>query len=145
MSAPFVLLILTTCLVSLYAGFRAVAWLFAELSGWHKLESRYACNPEPQLWTHRRETIRVNSIRFRRCADAALQDDALYLRVSAIFRFRPIRIPWAHVVTAQPDSVYGRPAMRLNISDAGIVVDLPLYTEIYPHLPCHGPHRASQA
>jgi hypothetical protein len=34
----------------------------------------------------------------------------------------------------QPDAVYGRPAMRFSVAGATIVVDLPLYREMYPHL-----------
>jgi hypothetical protein len=126
--------VLAFCLAALYFGFRGVAWLFAQLSGWHRLEQSFACEIEERLWTHHAETIRVGPIRFRRCVSAGVQPEALYLRAMAIFRFRALRIPWGRLSGFQPDHVYNRPAMRFTVGGSTIVVDMPLYAAMYPHV-----------
>lgn len=104
--AAFVFLILAACLGALYAGFRGVAWLFAHLSGWHRLERAFPCLGEAPSWTHSPETIQVNAIRFRRCAQAAVC----------------------------PDTLYRRPAIRFTVAETRIAVEAPLYAAMYPHL-----------
>jgi hypothetical protein len=130
----FCLVVLAICLASLYFGLRGVAWLFGELSGWHRLETPFACNADERVWTHRGQTIRVNRVRFRSCVSAGIQADALYLRAMAIFRYRAVRIPWERMSMFQPDSVYGRPAMRFAVGETTIVVESHLYAAMYPHL-----------
>lgn len=132
--AAFVLLILAVCLGSLYAGFRGVALLFAHLSGWRDLERAFPCAGEPPPWTHSHETLQVNAIRFRRCAQAAVCADALYLRVTAILRFRPVRIPWDRLGSYEAVMIYRRPAIRFTVAETRIAVEAPLYAAMYPHL-----------
>lgn len=130
----FFVVALAICLAALYFGFRAIAWLFGEISEWHRLEQSFACDIDERLWTHRAETIRVGRIRFRHCVSAGIQPEALYLRAMAIFRFRALRIPWARMSGFQPDSVYNRPAMRFTVGSSTIVVELKLYAAMYPHV-----------
>jgi hypothetical protein len=130
----FFLAVLVICLASLYFGFRGIAWLFGEISGWHQLEESFACDPDERVWTLRGETIRVGAVRFRRCVSVGVQPEALYLRTMAIFRFGAIRIPWERMTGFQPDSVYGRPAMRFTAGSGTIVVEARLYTAMYPHV-----------
>jgi hypothetical protein len=132
--AAFVFLILAVCLGSLYAGFRGVAWLFAHLSGWHRLERAFPCPDEPPPWTHSPETIQVNAIRFRRCAQAAVCPDAFYLRIASIIRSRPVRIPWNQLSAYEAVMIYRRPAIRFTVAETRIAVEAPLYAAMYPHL-----------
>jgi hypothetical protein len=125
---------LTVCLASLYFGFRGVSWLFGEISGWHRLEQSFACDTDERVWTHRAQTIRAGSIRFRHCVSAGVQPDGLYLRAMAIFRFRALRIPWGQMSGFQPDSVYSRPAMRFTVGGNTLVVEQHLYAAMYPQV-----------
>ncbi|MCW5979241.1 MAG: hypothetical protein KIT09_14285 [Bryobacteraceae bacterium] len=132
--AAVAVLIAAASAVLLLVLFRGAAWLFGELSGWRKLELPFACNVDSRVWTRAGETIRVNSVRFRRCASAGIGADALYLKVSSIFRLRPIRIPWDRMSAFQPDRLYGRPAMRFVAYTATVAVGEGIYGEMLPHL-----------
>jgi hypothetical protein len=129
----FVLSVIAICLASLYFGFKGVSWLFGNISGWHQLESQFACDATP-AWTHFGETVGVNAIRFRRCVSVAVAPDALYLRAMALFRYRPLRIPWEQMSMFQPDQIYGRAAMRFTVQGASFVIYPALYAAMYPYV-----------
>jgi hypothetical protein len=133
-TAAFVLFTLAVCLGSLYFGFRGISWLFAEFSGWHKLEREFGCDADSRLWTRRRDTVQVNVVRLRCCVDTGVQPDGLYLHVGSIFRWRPLRIPWNRMSAFQPATIYRRSAMRFLVDGVAISVDAPLYAAMYPYL-----------
>lgn len=133
-AASWIVLALALCLSLLFVTFRAVTWVFAEMSGWRKLEPDFACDAKAAVWDSNTRTVRVNSISFRRCVETGVTPDALYLRVVSMFRFKPLRIPWEHMTLFQADKVFGRPAMRFSVEGSIVVVESALYTQMYPHL-----------
>lgn len=109
-------------------------------SGWSALAGRYRrYEGTPGGTRYAKQTLKVGSVRWRRCVDVVVSDSGLYLEARAPFyRVRPVLIPWSDLVWAGDTRLYGRPAVRVEVAgvrDVPIVLYARLAHELVAHLP----------
>ena len=112
--------------------------IFSALSGWDGLQRRYPAPPTPAGNAFSRQTVQVNSVRFRRCTNVVICTDGLYLQPTLFYAtYSPILIPWSEFRSVEPARLYWLGARRLALGspEAGqITVWMDLYRQMEPHL-----------
>lgn len=138
-------LLLTAAIIAGIALWSLLLWalvrfVFAALSGWNQLAQRFPAPALPQAWHWYGETVKVGSVRYRRCMKVAALPDGLYLAASGLLRHPPLRIPWTQMVSAAPSSFYGRPAVAVQVG-APVVATLEFPAELYQAIYTSAPRR----
>ena len=114
-------------------------------TGWDALAERYKAPSEPQGKKLTAQTVKVGSVRWRRCVTVILSTEGLYLQLlprlpllSAIFRKAPVLIPWSELRRPRKGWLYlGTQAVELSVGEpelARITFPIGLYNEIASYL-----------
>lgn len=108
--------------------------LFTVLSGWKQLASRYGARRVPACWHWSGQTVRVGSVRYRRCMRVAAESDGLYLAGYRLLRHPPLCIPWSEIHDPATATIYGRPAVSVSVGtppSGKLEFPLDLYSAIW--------------
>jgi hypothetical protein len=112
--------------------------IFAKLSGLTGLAQRYPVTQPPMGATLAKQTVRVGSVRYRRCVDVSVGEGGLYLGVHPpLLAQGDILIPWDEIRGAQKTRLYSRKAVRLSIGEpefGSVTLYKALYEQVSPHL-----------
>jgi hypothetical protein len=111
--------------------------LFAELSGLTKLVQRYPVTQPPTGATFAKQTVKVGSVRYRRCVVVSIGEGGLYLGVHPpLLEQGDMFIPWEEIKGAQRARLYSRRAVRLSIGEPEFG-SVTLYDGLYKRVALH--------
>jgi hypothetical protein len=135
--------VLVAAILAGITAFGLILWgtlcrLFLTLSGWNRLAGKYPAPRPLPPWNWTGQTVRVGSVRYRRCMRISAQPDGLYLAEGGLLRHPALRLPWSELHSPSRCNVYGRPAIRLSIGrqpDTTVEFPLELYHAIWTPRP----------
>jgi hypothetical protein len=112
--------------------------IFAKHSGLTGLARRYPVTQPPAGATLAKQTVRVGSVRYRRCVDVSIGEGGLYLGVHPpLLEQGDMLIPWEEIRGAQKTRLYSRRAVWLSIGEpefGSVTLYKALYERIAPYL-----------
>jgi hypothetical protein len=118
--------------------------LFAKLSGLTRLTQQYPVTQPPTGTTLAKQTVKVGSVRYRRCVVVSVGEEGLYLGVHPpLLEQGEMLIPWGEIKGAQKARLYSQRAVRLSIGEpefGSVTLYDGLYKLIAPYLPSAVPH-----
>jgi len=118
--------------------------VFAKHSGLTSLTQRYPAVQPSTGATLAKQTVKVGSVRYRRCVAVSIGEGGLYLGVHPpLLEQGDMLIPWDEIKRAQRARLYSRKAVRLSIGEpefGSITLYDGLYKRVAPHLQPDVPH-----
>lgn len=114
-------------LLAMVAYWYGLVFVLAELSGWRKLQQRFAVERAAISVPMSRMSVRLGWVRYNLVVLAGADQDALYLGVSMLFRgpHKWLRIPWSSL--RYEAEAFGYPAWKgeeLTVDPEGVAVRL---------------------
>ena len=92
---------------------------FPKIKGMATLVAVFKAKPFPNERIIQKTTVKVGSVRYRKCASLFIDEKGLYLSVSYIFKAYPtIFIPWSTIENAGETTLYGMKAMQFRFIDS---------------------------
>jgi hypothetical protein len=112
--------------------------MFAKHSGLTGLTQRYPVTQSPTGTTLAKQTVKVGSVRYRRCVDVSIGEGGLYLGVHPpLLEQGDMLIPWDDIKGARKTRLYSRRAVRLSIGEpelGSVTLYEGLYEQVAPYL-----------
>ena len=112
--------------------------IFAKHSGLAGLARRYPVSQPPTGAMLTKQTVKVGSVRYRRCVDVGIGEGGLYLGVHPpLLAKGDMLIPWEEIKGARKTRLYSRRAVRLSIGEpefGSVTLYEGLYEQAAPHL-----------
>ena len=112
--------------------------IFAKHSGLTGLAQRFPVTQLPTGAMLAKQTVKVESVRYRRCVAISVGERGLYLGVHPPLLVKgDMLIPWEEIKEARKTRLYSRRAVRLSIGDpefGSVTLYEGLYEQVAPHL-----------
>jgi hypothetical protein len=112
--------------------------IFAKHSGLTGLAQRYPVTQPPTGAMLATQTVKVGSVRYRRCVAVSVGEGGLYLGVHPpLLAKGDMLIPWEEIKEARKTMLYSRRAVRLSIGEpefGSVTLYEGLYEQVVPHL-----------
>lgn len=93
--------------------------IFPRLKGMAELAAAFEAKPFPNAGKILKTTVKVGSVRYRKCASIFIDEKGFYLGAKYIFRAYPtIFIPWSAVKEVRKERLYGLKATQFSFNDS---------------------------
>jgi len=103
-----------TMMLGLVIG-RFVETTLGYLSGWTVLGRRFKAASTPARWDWVAQTIKVGTVRYRRCLRLSAEPEGLYICEASLMRAVPLYIPWGEIHQARPALLDGKNAVAVTV------------------------------
>ena len=93
--------------------------IFPRFKGMAELAAAFEAKSFPNEGKILKTTIKVGSVRYRKCASIFIDEKGIYLGVKYIFKAYPtIFIPWSAIKETKKATLYGLKATQLSFNDS---------------------------
>lgn len=94
---------------------RFVETTLGYLSGWTVLGRRFKAARTPARWDWLGQTIKVGTVRYRRCLRLSAEPEGLYICEASLMRAVPLCIPWGEIHHVGPVLLDGKNAAAVAV------------------------------